>query len=40
MIDFERLKFFKFLKVDNCPRKHWSDFTDWTMAKVMHNVVL
>ncbi len=37
MIDFERLKF---LKVENCLRKHWFDSTNWTMAKAMHNVVL
>jgi hypothetical protein len=41
MIDFERLRgLFKFLKVENCPRKHWSDSTGWTMVEVMHNVVL
>lgn len=29
MIDFERLKaLFKFLKVENCPCKHWFDSTD------------
>jgi hypothetical protein len=41
MKDFERLKgLFKFLKVENCPCKHWFHSTDWTMAEAMHNVVL
>jgi hypothetical protein len=41
MIDFERLKgLFKFLKVENCPHKHWSNSTSWTMVEVMHNVIL
>jgi hypothetical protein len=41
MTKFERLKgFFKFLKVENCPYKHWSNSTSWTMVESMHNVVL
>ncbi len=41
MIDFESLKkLFEFLKLANAPKKHWTDSSEWGMARAMHNVVL
>jgi hypothetical protein len=41
MTNFEACKYlFQFLKVENCPRKHWSDTTGWTMVEAMHGIVL
>jgi hypothetical protein len=38
--EFENFKvFFQFLKVDNCPLKHWSNSTSWTMVEAMHNIL-
>ncbi len=38
--NFEGLKgVFKFLKVENCPYKHWSNSTRKTMVEAMHNVI-
>ncbi len=41
MIDSESLKeLFEFLKFVNAPKKHWTDSSEWGMARAMHNVVL
>jgi hypothetical protein len=38
---FEACKnLFQFLKIENCPHKHWSNTTDWTMVEAMHGIVL
>jgi DNA polymerase III delta prime subunit len=40
-IDVESLKeLFEFLKFANAPKKHWTNSSEWGMARAMHNVVL
>lgn len=41
MTNFEASKtLFQFLKIENCPHKHWSDTTNWTIAKATIKLVV
>jgi hypothetical protein len=41
MVEYEALKFmFDYLKVENMPKKHWSDAYGWESGKYFHLQIL